>query len=105
MMVSDTERRGSNANEFELSANIAWRKIGGEGFLITRDGSLTHRLNPTATRILELVIEGKALAEIAATLGAEFDAAPNEIARDVDELIATMLARGVFVKRGDAPCH
>ncbi|MBI3073909.1 MAG: PqqD family protein [Deltaproteobacteria bacterium] len=85
---------------YELSPDIAWRKIGGEAFLITRDGALTHRLNGTATRILELVLNDKTTDEIVATLTAEFSGAPDAILRDVDDLMTEMVSRGVLVKGG-----
>ena len=89
---------------YELDANIAWRKIGGEGFLITRDGTLTHRLNATATRVFELIVDGKTGDEVVEILSGEFASPPDAIRRDVAELVETMVSRRVFAKSKGAPC-
>ncbi len=107
MSVEPEQNRGLKVDmtaQYEVDANIAWRKIGGEGFLITRDGSMTHRLNPTGTRVFELMSDGKTGDDVVKLLASEFDGAADDIRRDVAELVATLISRRIFVKK-DSPCR
>ncbi|MDB5096007.1 MAG: hypothetical protein JWM80_428 [Cyanobacteria bacterium RYN_339] len=78
------------------SPKVAARVINGEAMILTPHDSVLHTLNPVATRIWELLPTHPTLAAVVETLTSEYDAAPDEIERDVAELVAALVERQIL---------
>jgi hypothetical protein len=86
-----------------LSADVIFRDLEGEAILLDLASGRYYGLNPVATRVWMLLDGGTTVAAVVAAVTAEFDAAAEEIARDVDELLAELTARGLVVAETAAP--
>jgi hypothetical protein len=75
---------------------VAARVINGEAMILTPHDSVLHTLNPVATRIWELLPTHRTLAELVGALVAEYDAAPDEVERDVQELMQALVERQIL---------
>lgn len=69
---------------------IAHRVLGGEAFLVSLPGRILHNLNPTGTRIWELIDGRRPPAQIAMLIAEEFEVAPAVALRDVKKFIAIL---------------
>jgi hypothetical protein len=80
-------------------ADVIFRDLGGEAVLLDLASGRYFGLNPVGTRIWTLLAEGATVDAVVAALTQEFDGDPAAIARDVDELVAELAARGLVVAR------
>jgi hypothetical protein len=86
-----------------LSADVIFRDLEGEAVLLDLASGRYYGLNAVATRVWMLLDGGTTVEAVVAAVTAEFDAAAEEIARDVDELLAELTARGLVVAETAAP--
>jgi coenzyme PQQ biosynthesis protein PqqD len=81
----NTGSAGASAPRF--ARGVRFRRLAdGSGVLLIPEGVVT--LSETAAAVAELVDGTKTAAEIARALATAFDAPPEQIATDVDELMA-----------------
>jgi hypothetical protein len=80
-------------------ADVIFRDLGGEAVLLDLASGRYFGLNPVGTRIWMLLAEGATIDAVVATLSHEFDGDAAAIARDVDELVTELAARGLVVAR------
>lgn len=92
--MSDTDPSGEC---FSLSDAIAWRRIGSEGFLITRDGKSTHTVNKTGVRILELAAAGRSMGEVIEAMCREFAVSREVALAETREFLDAMVARKILL--------
>lgn len=86
---------GSNAMKIRIHEDVLWRKVGDE-ILISDAGSETiFGLDGAGARMWQLIAEDGSIDAAVAVLAAEFDAAPDAIAADLNALIQDLLARGL----------
>jgi hypothetical protein len=84
-----------------ISSDVAWREVGGELFVITPDGFL-HGVRSAAGLFIWLEIEkGFSREDILLSLCSQFDVAPEEAARDLDEFVTTMVEKGLISLKGE----
>jgi hypothetical protein len=76
--------------------DVAWRRVDGEVVLVNLKTSRIYALNPTGTRLWELLSEGRGVADIEATLLGEFDIEPAELGHEVDRLLGEMAQAGLI---------
>ncbi len=80
-----------------LSADVIFRELDGEAVLLDFASGRYFGLNAVGTRIWTLLASGASVDVAVAAVAAEFDAPADEVARDVDDLIAELLSRGLLV--------
>lgn len=80
-----------------VSADVIFRDLDGEAVLLDFNSGHYFGLNAVGTRVWTLIASGASVADAAAAVAAEFDAAPGEVARDVEDLVADLVARGLLV--------
>src|SRR4051812_36426452 len=68
--------------------------LNGQPLLLYPEG--VSELEETAAAILRLCAPPRTIAQIVETLAETYDAPPDEIARDVNECLATLAARGLI---------
>lgn len=88
-----TTRAGQH---FTPSVDVVSRVLDGEAVLLDLASGKYLGLNEVATRAWELLGEGKAFDAIHAALLDEFEVQPDALERDLDQLFAEMLARGLI---------
>ena len=84
------------------SPDVIFRELEGEAVLLDLASGRYFGLNAVGTRIWMLLESGSTAADAAAALAAEFEADADRIARDVDELVGELRARGLLVAPPDA---
>lgn len=85
-----------------ISADVIFRDLEGEAVLLDLASGRYFGLNPVGTRVWMLLDAGATVDGVVAAIAAEFDGDPDEIARDVDDLLAELTARGlVSVERAE----
>jgi Coenzyme PQQ synthesis protein D (PqqD) len=84
------------------SPDVIFRDLEGEAVLLDLASGSYFGLNAVATRVWVQLHEGTAVDGVIASLAEEFDADPDEIARDVDDLLADLVSRGLVIA-GPAP--
>lgn len=80
----------------EIRKDLAWRRVGGELFIVDAAGSRLHGLNGPAAVIWEGLAAGKDEAGLVAALTAEFDVAPAGAAADLAEFMKQLAAAGLL---------
>jgi Coenzyme PQQ synthesis protein D (PqqD) len=81
---------------FTLSADVVSRVIDGEAVLLDLVSSKYLGLNAVATRVWELLGEGKAFGAIRSALLAEFEVPADVLERDLDQLFADLQGRALI---------
>lgn len=79
------------------SPNVVFRELEGEAVLLDLGSGRYFGLNAVGTRIWMLLEAGSTVLEAAASVVTEFDADADQVARDVEELVAELSARGLLV--------
>jgi hypothetical protein len=84
-----------------LSPDVVFRELDGEAVLLDFNTGRYFGLNAVGTRVWTLIAGGTSVRDAVRALAAEFDAPADEIARDVDALVADLVARGLLVADGE----
>jgi len=79
-----------------LSPDVIFRDLDGEAVLLDLASGRYFGLNAVATRVWVQLHGGAAVDGVIAALREEFDGDPDEIARDVDELLEELASRGLL---------
>lgn len=77
--------------------DVIFRDLEGEAVLLDLASGRYFGLNPVGTRIWLLLDAGSTVDAVVAAIAEEFEADPGEVARDVDELVTELAARGLVV--------
>ena len=80
-----------------LSADVIFRELDGEAVLLDFASGRYFGLNAVGTRVWTLLASGSSVEDAVTAVAAEFEAPRAEVARDVDELIAELVSRGLLV--------
>ncbi len=80
-----------------LSPDVVFRELEGEAVILDLASGRYFGLNAVGTRIWTLLDTGTPIERIVGTIAGEYDADPEQIARDVNTLIDELLARGLIV--------
>jgi coenzyme PQQ synthesis protein D (PqqD) len=75
---------------------VLTRKVGEEVVLVHMQRNEIFALNPTGTRLWELLSEGRSRAEAVERLTSEFDASEETIERETDRLIDLFEREGLL---------
>ncbi len=87
----------------QLSADVIFRDLEGEAVLLDLASGRYFGLNAVGTRIWTLLASGATVEAIVAALAAELDADADQIARDVEELLAELATRGLVIAAPPPP--
>ncbi len=75
----------------QVSADLA-----GEAAILSIKDGIYYGLDPVGTRIWSLMQEPCAVADIEHTIAEEYEVAPDQCARDVEDLLQKLLAQGLI---------
>jgi hypothetical protein len=74
-------------HQWRHAKHVAWRKVEDEAVILDMDTAVYYSLQETGARIWELIGQGKSVQEIIQIIVEEYDAAEQEVRKDVDEII------------------
>jgi hypothetical protein len=95
---------GAGVRGVRLSADVAFRTFGDETVLLNLTTGTYHGLNPTAGRMLELLIETGDEGETARRVAAEYEIPVEVVEADLAALCADLRARALLeTVTGPAP--
>jgi hypothetical protein len=72
------------------------QEVGAETILLDMHEELYFGLNSVGARIWQLLREGKEIEQVVAVLGQEFEVPEHQLWKDVDELLGTMMDKGLL---------
>lgn len=78
-----------------VSPSVAAERIGDGMVVVHLETNQIYELNPTAARLFEMLREGESREAILTTLASEYELAGVDLARELDELLAGLLERGI----------
>ena len=81
--------------KLKLPDGVVVRDFGGEMVALNLSAGTYHGLNETAARALALLREGNDVGETSATIAAEYEAPPDEVQRDIEQLCRDLADRGL----------
>jgi hypothetical protein len=92
---------GSRSRQVRLAPDVVVQVIGGDALVLHLPSETVFSLNATGARIATLIEAGTGLEAVIDTLAAEYSADRAEVARDVDDLVNILIAKGLLVARPD----
>jgi hypothetical protein len=96
-MPPNPNRSFPPAQKFNLAPEVLFQRFEGKGLLVDLDGERVYQLNATGTRLAELIEANLSLDEMLSTLTSEYQASPDELARDVHALLHELLEEKLIV--------
>ena len=78
--------------------NVVFEVLDGEAVLLNLTAGVYFGLNPTGTRVWELLREHPTRDGIRRAMLEEFDVEPAALDRDLDELFGELLSRGLLIE-------
>lgn len=85
------------------SKDAVWCELSGEAAILDLKSSMYHGLNPTGTRVWQLLAEPRTVAEIRDALLGEYDVDAERCERDLIELLGELLAQGLIAVENAEP--
>jgi hypothetical protein len=82
-------------NTFIRSKNTMFRELDGEAVILDLDSGTYFGLNAVGTRIWQLIEQHGRLKAVLGALCQEYDAAPDQLERDLLELVARLAKAGL----------
>ena len=73
--------------------DVVFRDVVGEAKILHLGSGVYFGLDAVATRVWELIVEGRRLQEVRDAIAAEFDAPPERIHADVTALVEQLVAK------------
>lgn len=83
-----------------ISSEVIAQEVAGETVLLDMNSEQYFSLDTVGTRIWQMLGQSMDIAEIREQLLQEYDVSEQQLARDVDELIAVLLEQGLVTVAG-----
>ena len=80
---------------YAISQDVVHRVLDGETIVLSLESGTYFGLNATGTRVWSLLEEGASRSAIIERISSEFDHPIEVVQSDVDELLATLQAKGL----------
>jgi hypothetical protein len=81
---------------WEIPEDVVFRDLDGEGIVLNLATGTYFGLNPTATRVWQMLSDRKSEPEIVAALVDEFEVEQMTATSDVDALLRELVAKGLL---------
>ena len=79
-----------------VSEDAVYREIDGEGVVLDLASGVYFGLNEAGARIWALLAQGKSREDIVATLLEEYEVPPEQLGKDVDDLLQRLVEKGLL---------
>jgi hypothetical protein len=90
--------------QLEIAGHVVWRDVPGELVLFDQRSGEYHTLNEIGAAIWREVSRGEPVPDIVASLAARYAAAPDVIARDIDDFIGASIRKGLLIEAEPISC-
>ncbi|MFH1619550.1 MAG: PqqD family protein [bacterium] len=84
--------------KFKKTKKLAHRIIKGEAFVLDASSQTLHSMNPSGTRIWELIDGSRTAGDIAQIIQEEFEVESGTAIKDVLEFLCELLEKGLVEK-------
>lgn len=85
-----------DAVKLRRASALPFQKLNDEILVVNPGTREVHLLNPTATRIWELLESDRTAADLVTSLLAEYDADKAQVGKDVDALLTDLTTKGLI---------
>jgi len=99
--VEGTDREHGAAG-FPLAPDVVLERVEGSALLINLKTNRMFELDPTGTRLWELLSDGRPLEAAEAEMLDEYEVRPEVLRDDIASLIDRLLSEGLVVRAGTA---
>ena len=86
----------------EVPAHVVFRAFAEETIMLNLQTGTYHGLNPTATRMLETLRDGRLIADAAAAIAAHYGEDPTMVQADMLAFCDGLIERGLLTVKTDA---
>lgn len=86
----------TRSRRFVVPAGVVKRSLDGELVMLNLDTSKCFGLDDVGSRMYELLVSSESSGQVFETLAAEYDVEPERLRRELDELISSLLDRGLL---------
>jgi hypothetical protein len=91
------DRRAPAGARLAFAPDVVLQVIGGDTLILKLEQEDVFSLNESGTRIAQLIAQGMDVDAIASALCREYGADRQDIARDIEDLVDALVARGLLV--------
>jgi len=92
-----------SSTRYQFDADVTFQKLEDATVIVhLGTGRIHHTKNATASRIWELLNEGRSVEEMLAVLGQEFEAPPEQLRREVAEFLGLLAEENMIAPTGAA---
>jgi hypothetical protein len=96
MDVAPTER-------FTVHPSVIARELSGETVLLNLESGVYYGLDPVGTRVWQLLMQGRTIADVCETMIDEYEVAPDVLRGDVVRLVGELRERGIVTPHESVP--
>lgn len=89
----------SHHNTYQVSENILFQKVGNEAVLLDMTSSKYFGLTPVASRIWELLVEGRPVQTATELIAQEHNVPTERVRQDVNAFLETLTSRGLLIQQ------
>ena len=83
-------------NVLRIVDDVTWTDLGDEVVILKLDTGIYFGLDRVGTRIWTLIADGRKREEILQTVATQYNASPDQVERDFDELIDELSKEGLL---------
>ena len=77
-------------NKYKIASHVAWRRVEDEIVVLDLETSIYYSLNEVASRIWELIHQGKGASEISQALTKEYEVDGKRVQKDASSFVAEL---------------
>jgi PqqD family protein of HPr-rel-A system len=89
----------ASTDRLAVHPSVISRELSGETVLLHLESGVYYGLDPVATRIWQLLQEGRTIADVCAAMAEEYDVEHDVVRQDVARLVGELRDRGIVVPR------
>jgi len=86
-------------DQFAAHPSVLCRELSGETVLLNLESGVYYGLDAVGTRVWQLLLQGRTIADICDTLIDDYDVAPEVLRGDVVRLVGELRERGIVTPR------
>lgn len=86
-------------DQFAVHPSVLSRELSGETVLLNLESGIYYGLDPVGTRIWQLLMQGRTIADICVTMFDEYDVPSDVLRGDVLRLVGELRERGIVTPR------
>ena len=89
----------ATTEQYAVHPSVICRELGGETVLLNLVSGIYYGLDAVGTRVWQLLVEGRTIADVCEAMLEEYDVAPDVLHDDVVRLVGELRERGIVTLR------